>query len=683
MTSTVLARPTGAAARIARHWPEALVLAGGGALVAGLALEPAGEGLPPADPLLEPAVIALAAMALAGVLRAWRGWPIASGLALALVAAVAFFAGPAPVVATLMLATTALVVGHAVAGARDAVPVGLALVAGTVGWLLPLPVHVQWGYVLAFAAAAILGRRALVDACASGRSTWRQAVERSPAGAAGAMLALLLASTGCWLPTMQFDDIAYHLGLPYQLQAAGRYALDPDHQVWALAPWAGDVLQGIAQVVAGAEARGAVNLMWLLAAAAGLHRLAGLLGAPGWACWGAVGLFATIPMTQSLAAGMQTELPAVATAVALACLVAGDADGARPARSAVAGGALFGLLCALKAMHAATALPLLVWAAWRHRRALTPLRVALAGATAAVVGGSSYTYAWIVAGNPVLPLFNATFGSPFFPARDFMDERWRHGLDPTLPWDLTFDTARFYEGYDGAIGLLLVGAAGAWCLALADRRTRGLALAATGGLVVAILPMQYARYLYPALVLLVPALVAAVARAMPAWRAIALLVALCLGQFAFHGSGYWMLRNGAVRDTVRAAGADAPLYEAFAPERALAARMRQDASARDGRVLVMGTEPAVLAELGARSRTTSWYSSRLGAEGTRANQMADGRGWEALLRREGVTHVLLREPALTDAQRAGLARVGARRVDAVGVAEWWRVPAPAVPEPTP
>ena len=63
--------------------------------------------------------------------------------------------------------------------------------------------------------------------------------------------------------------------------------------------------------------------------------------------------------------------------------------------------------------------------------------------------------------------------------------------------------------------------------------------------------------------------------------------------------------------------------------------------------------------------------------------MADGRGWEALLRREGVTHVLLREPALTDAQRAGLARVGARRVDAVGVAEWWRVPAPAVPEPTP
>lgn len=680
MTSTVLARPTGAASRFARHWPEALVLAGVGALVAGFALEPAWEGLPP-ERLIEATVVPLAALAIAGVLHAWRGWPLASGLALAMVAAVAFFGGLAPVVATLLLAAAALVLGHAVAGARDALPVGLALVAGAVGWLLPLPLHLQWAYLPAFAGIAILGRHTLRDACSRLREAWRGAVAASPAGAAAALVALLLASTGCWLPTMQYDDVAYHLGLPFQLQAAGRYALDPEHQVWALAPWAGDVLQGIVQVSAGAEARGAVNLLWLLVAAAGLHRLAGQLGAPAWARWGAVALFATIPLTLSLAAGMQTELPAVAITVALACVAM--EDGLRPMRRAVAGGALFGLLCGLKVMHAATALPLLAWAAWRHRRALTPLRVALAGATAAAIGGSSYTYAWIVAGNPVLPLFNATFGSPYFPARDFSDDRWRHGLEPSLPWDLTFDTARFYEGYDGALGLLLVGAAGAWALALADRRTRGLALAATGGMLIAALPAQYARYLYPSLVLLVPALATALARAMPAWRAAALLVALCAAQFAFHGSGYWMLRNGAVRDAVLAAGADAPLYEAFAPERVLVARMRQDANASDGRVLVMGTDPSALAELGARSRTTSWYSSRLSAEGARANQQADGRAWAALLRREDVTHVLLRDAALTDAQRAGLARVGAQRVDAVGVAEWWRIPEPVAGDRAP
>lgn len=672
MSSTAVGPPTRTLARIAHHWPESLVLAGCLALVAGLVQDRTWEVLPPPQRFREALLLAVVAAMPALVLHAWRGWPLANGLALGVVAAVAFFGGAAPVLATLLLVLAAIVLGHAVAGPGPALAVGLALVAGTIGWLLPLPLHAQWVYGLALAIVVFLGRNVLPGICEGYQSAWRDAVARSPGAAAAAMLMLLLASTGCWLPTMQYDDLAYHLGLPFQLQETGRYALEPDFQVWALAPWAGDVLHGIVQVTAGGEARGAVNLMWLLACSAGLHRLAGLLGAPGWACWAAVGLFATLPMTLSLSAGMQTELPAAAITVALACVVAGGTG--RAPRSAAAGGALFGLLCALKAMHAATALPLLGWAAWRHRHALTPLRIAFGGAVAAAVGGASYTYAWMIAGNPVLPLLNKTFGSPYFPQRDFADDRWRHGLELDLPWHLTFDTARFYEGYDGALGLLLVGAAGAWCIALVDRRTRGLALAATGGLLVALLPSQYARYLYPSLVLLVPALVVAIASAMPAWRAMTLLAALCLAQIAFHGSGYWMVQHDAVREAVLAAGNDAPLFERFAPERTLIARMRRDAAAQDGHVLVMGTEPDALAELGTRSRTTSWYSRRLSFEGTRANQIADGSAWASLIQREGVSHVLLRESSLTDAQRAGLARVGARRVDAVGAAEWWRVP---------
>ena len=66
---------------------------------------------------------------------------------------------------------------------------------------------------------------------------------------------------------MQYDDVVYHLGLPWQLQQTARYALDPTLQVWALAPWAGDVLHGVVQVLAGVEARGALNGLWLAMAA--------------------------------------------------------------------------------------------------------------------------------------------------------------------------------------------------------------------------------------------------------------------------------------------------------------------------------------------------------------------------------------------------------------------------------
>src|SRR5690606_13274647 len=162
----------------------------------------------------------------------------------------------------------------------------------------------------------------------------------------------------------------------------------------------------------------------------------------------------SLPMTLALAAGMQTELPGAAALAWLACLVADDDGDAKAARRVVAGAILFGLLWALKLMHAAVALPLLAWAAWRHRAALARslrsaaglARLVQAGLLAAAVGGSSYAYAWLVAGNPVLPLMNATFRSPYFPAQDFADDRWQQGLDLALPWNLTFDTHRYFEG---------------------------------------------------------------------------------------------------------------------------------------------------------------------------------------------------------------------------------------------
>src|SRR5690606_7007791 len=131
--------------------------------------------------------------------------------------------------------------------------------------------------------------------------------------------------------------------------------------------------------------------------------------------------------------------------------------------------------------------------------------------------------AWWVSGNPVLPLFNGWFESGYFPAVDFDDPRWRAGLSPLLPWQLTFDTDRYLEGWDGGAGFVLIALAGAWLAALLDRRGRGLAICAGLAVVLPVLPLQYARYVHPGMVLLLPAAALAVQAWLVPRRAAALL----------------------------------------------------------------------------------------------------------------------------------------------------------------
>jgi hypothetical protein len=235
--------------------------------------------------------------------------------------------------------------------------VGLAIVAGTLGWLLPWPIHHRAVYALACIGVIAWRRSAIADAC---RSAWRQfdaAARAAPSASAAAILLLGLASTGAWLPTLQYDDAVYHLGLPWQLQETARYAMDPVLQVWALAPWAGDVLQGVVQVLADGEARGALDALWLAMAAGAVFALVATLGGDATRRWWAVALLGSLPMSMTLVGGMQTELPAMALLPALAWLVLRDGSGGWP-RGLFAGAILFGALCGLKTMHAAVAMPL-------------------------------------------------------------------------------------------------------------------------------------------------------------------------------------------------------------------------------------------------------------------------------------------------------------------------------------
>ena len=619
-------------------------------------------------------LLSLLAWGLAWPLRRFAHWSWATALALPWCLALVLFAGVVPVMATLALAITALALG----GLLDArgsprmspalqMTCGLVLLGAVLGWLLPLPLHFRWSYLGLGLLLAGLRRKQLLQCVRSLREDWTQSVVAAPRIAGFAVLALGLASTGGWLPTLQVDDLGYHLRLPWELLEQGRYAMDPETHVWALAPWLGDVLQSFPQVISGEEARGPVNALWMLLTATGVWRLGKALGGDARTNWAAVALYASLPLTASLAGSMQTETPTAALLVWLFVLIVEAPEARR--RGLYCGAVLVGGLLALKLAAAAAAIVLLPWAMWRHRSSLRLLPILAATVAALALGASSYVYAWIIAGNPFLPLFNTHFHSPYFQATDFDDVRWHAGFDALLPWHLTFDTGRYLEAFAGGGGFVLVALAGGWILALLQRRTALIAAMMAASIAIPLIPMQYLRYVFPACVVLLPLLAATAFRVDPR-RAAWLLGGVCLLNFAFQANGHWMLRTGAVKETILALGDDDASFRHYAPERILLAQLRVSPGSA-GNVLAMDPETAWVAEMGARARTTSRYDPSLAAAATAADLDATGAAWQSLFRDEDITEVVLRKKILTEAQRNGLRLANATLRAEQGDAQWW------------
>ena len=465
---------------------------------------------------------------------------------------------------------------------------------------------------------------------------------------------------------MQFDDLAYHLGLPSQLAALGYYRMDVHSQVWALAPWSGDIVQAIAQVLAGQEARGAVDAFWLLAAAALTWQLAAALEAPLFARWLSVALFASLPPTAALVGGMQAELPATAASLALALMVATAPQGAS-FRQLLLFAILAGFLLGLKAGFIAIILPLCAWLAWRWRGQWSWKVIFPGVALTCMVGGSSYVYAALLTGNPLFPLLNGFFHSLLFSGPYVADSRWTAPVGWDILWQLTFHTRAYLEGWDGAAGFSLLGLSGAVIVALVLPRLRALAVAGLIAFIAAIATVHYFRYAYPALVLLTPVAVAAAAAVMPRRKATVLLIALTVLNLAYQSCSYWTLHVGGVKRTLGQWGE--PVMTRLAPERSLIQSVReQDAAAN---VLLCSPDTPFAAELAGRGFVTAWYDPELKLAREAADADSSGAGWRALFARTGARY------AISNAtQSAGLTAVlaDAQLLRQLGSAQLWKLP---------
>lgn len=590
----------------------------------------------------------------------------------AILVAAAFvnYAGAAATMAALLLAVAALGIGTGVDAGQPMsgwarLLIGLAVLAGVVGWLLPFQIHDSRIYLLLVAAIGLSRRDSIRKQLAATAAGWRELADSNVAWLTLVVAAVAVGTLGLWLPSVTFDDNAAHLILPDQLLADGYYRMDVSSQIWAVAPWLNNVLHGIAALLAGQESRPSVNLLWLLVGVSGAYRLAVSLGAARNVALAAASVYATQPLAIYYGMCMQVDGAVAAILLHFAAILVAD-KGRLSAPVSI--GALLGLLAGLKASNVIYVFLPLLWLAWNGMKHREWTRLSAMLATAALVGGSSYAYAMAVTGNPIFPLFNAIFHSPYMPFENFHDRRWDSGVEWRFLWDLTFSTTRFGEHYPGAAGIALLAVLSGLCAELLRPKAGrwvGLWFLAAGLLMFS--QIQYLRYIFPAMAVLTTVGLVGLSRHVGE-RTLALAVALIVSTNAMlMPTTIWIARDNPWRRLVdEGASARIDIERSVIPERALLERLRLDSP---GACALMTDQPFV-GGFGGHAIAMTGYDLRLSVARRWANEDPSGIRWQRLLRSVGASHVVLAHQTGTALMKS-LAASGYVRVDSLGGTEVW------------
>ncbi len=571
--------------------------------------------------------------------------------------------GLGPLLATVLLVFAGMAVGEAVvmrgqeSSWMERILVGMGLIAGVVGWILPYTVHFQWVYFVCLAllvvwqgnAISIAARTAFYEVRAPFSGGWPLAL---------ALIVMVMALSASWLPVVISDDVAYHLALPSQLRADGYYHFNVQDQIWATAPWAGDVLHGIVMVLSGSETIAALNTVWILLAVALLWRISGRFGVDAAWRWLGIALFVSMPLLHALTNSMQTELASIAVFLALCDRVL-DERGSHGRAQVLVVAILSAFLLALKFSNLAFIAPALIWWLVRHR----PTRLswlALGLVAGVVVAGSSYVYAAVLSGNPLLPLYNSVFKSSLMPLEDFSNTTFVGLLSWDALYQATFDTSRYVETLDGSFGFQWLAFGASILVALLVPSLRSLALVACAAIAILFLQMQYLRYLIPALALVAAIMTIMLSRSrFNAWIKAA-VVAIVFLNVHFMCQASWHLRNGTITNYTRygTAGYGEKVLEDVTPERKL---LRALLARKDKYPVVLvgadNTAP-VSAELAGRGLVLSWYATEYWWRSPALQQDLSGQLFLDFLDEYGVDHLLVRPELASPAYAAAIAKRG-------------------------
>lgn len=255
------------------------------------------------------------------------------------------------------------------------------------------------------------------------------------------------------LPSMGYDDHALHLRMWTELQTQQYYAFDIHAQVWSVAPFIVDLLHAGLSLMAGHDARGAMNLALAISLLFLMGRILYFWKLLGWVQWLLIVLMASTPMLGNLLLSLQTELTLAVLTIAGMRLVI-DANGGWRGQHVLGVLSCAALCVGIKLPGAVLGVTLLAAFAlrWWSQRGISTasnhtLRwpVFLLLIPLSFVALHSYILAWKVTGNPVFPLYNAIFHSSFFPPENFSDTRWIKGFSVLSYIREFFYTSEFFE----------------------------------------------------------------------------------------------------------------------------------------------------------------------------------------------------------------------------------------------
>lgn len=404
------------------------------------------------------------------------------------------------------------------AGHEQSVRFYEVLIAGLIGYLtiFGVCIHFPINYPIVYVVILLLPFSALFNPAFRSQCYWQCSTSMKD-------FSQLLASINRWhflvfvwfvgfvatyalLPVVLTDDSSYHLSMWTQLTYQYQYLFDAKTVIWAVSPFAVDLIHSIISLVSGTNARASINLMLYILLLAGLWRLVGrVLSYPAKSML-VVALFASTPMLANLLQGLQTDLFLALLSV-VGGLIVLDAERENSYRllSVVLLGCLY---CATKLPAVILAMGMFfavlivirgpLFPEYEQRRSV--LRLMLLSIPGCFVALHSYVVAFLTTGNPVLPLYNAFFQSPFFDPVNFKDGRFDKGASSESYWGFYFDTGTYFESLDFVAGfqyLLLFPLAILLLLLLRKRTTLwGLMLPIMlyGGLMFS--TMQYLRYFF-------------------------------------------------------------------------------------------------------------------------------------------------------------------------------------------
>lgn len=360
-------------------------------------------------------------------------------------------------------------------------------------------------------------------------------------------------------PSMGFDDHANHLRVWTELLTTHRYSFDITTQIWSTAPFSVNLLHAGLSLMAGSNARSAMNLglaILLLLLIAGMSRTWKL---PTWTQWLLMVLMASTPMLGNLLLHLQTELLLAVIALAGMRLVIDANGGWRGQR--VMGVLSCAAFCASIKLPGAvlgfTLLAALIVSWWSQRKATTPTGQMLRWPALMLliplgfVALHSYVVAWKLTGNPVFPLYNAIFLSPFYDPINFSDSRWIHGFGFKSYVRAFFNTSEFFESGNYTAGwqylIMLPLAMIALLRSGAPGTLRVILIPVLGFGLVMFSATQYWRYLFPVMPLAVVLLGSLFIQERPVLRSIAFILAIaCItANLLFFTRVTWMMNSPA------------------------------------------------------------------------------------------------------------------------------------------